>query len=131
VIVVDASAIGELLTGDETQSREVARLLSAQRDVAAPEVIDLEISSMLSRQARMRMVTRSEADALLEDYLDIGVQLFPHRAILRRAWQLAYTVSVYDAAYVALAEALDAPLVTCDHRLARATGHSVAIIYAG
>jgi predicted nucleic acid-binding protein len=92
------------------------------QDLAAPELIDLEVVSVLRRQLAVGKLDTRRALLALDDPLDLPVQRAPHRALPRRCWELRYNLSVYDAAYVALAEALDTLLVTADARLANAVG---------
>lgn len=69
------------------------------------------------------MITAERADAAFEDLVDLDISVHEHQSHLWRIWELRHAISAYDATYVALAEALQAELVTCDGRLARAGGH--------
>jgi predicted nucleic acid-binding protein len=119
--VVDASVLVEYLAGGEHV--EAARgAIRRERWVWAPDLVDAEVGNALRRQVRGKEIGVRKAGAALEDFLDMRLQRVPHRGLVERAWQLRDNVSFYDALYVALAEALGAPLLTLDARLARAPG---------
>jgi predicted nucleic acid-binding protein len=82
---------------------------------------------VLRRLTHLKEITAARAHEALDDYAGLLVERSAHRELLRRVWELRETMTVYDGAYVALAEALDAPLVTCDGRLARSHGHSATV----
>ncbi|NYD22670.1 putative nucleic acid-binding protein [Kineococcus aurantiacus] len=85
-------------------------------------MIDLEVASVLRRAAASGRLPDRRADLALRDLVDVPLRRAAHRALLPRCWELRHTVTSYDAAYVALAEALDVVLVTADARLSRAPG---------
>jgi predicted nucleic acid-binding protein len=121
VIVVDASVLVTALADDTGQGR-AARAELAAGPLAAPELVDLEVASALrSMVGRLRMPAERVVDALA-DLADLPVRRAPHGPLLARCWDLRDNLTVYDAAYVALAEALEVVLVTADERLARAPG---------
>lgn len=126
MLVVDASVLATAL-GDDGLEGHAARERLRGQELAAPELIDLEVLSVLRRQLSQRRLDVRRARMALEDLTAIPMQRVPHRALLQRCWDLRDNLSVYDAAYVALAEALDAPLVTADLRLARAAGIRCAV----
>jgi predicted nucleic acid-binding protein len=121
VIVVDASVLAAALA-DDSADGDAARGRLHGQDIAAPELIDLEVVSVLRRQLSRGKLAPRRALLALEDLLHLPLQRAPHRALLTRCWELRDNLSVYDAAYVALAEALGTPLVTADTRLAKAPG---------
>jgi len=121
VLVVDASVLATALA-DDAADGDTARGRLRGQDLAAPELIDLEVVSVLRRQLSVGKLDTRRARLALDDLLELPVQRVPHRALLRRCWELRDNLSVYDAAYVALAETLEAPLVTADARLAKAPG---------
>ena len=97
----------------------------------APSVLDVEAVSVIRGHLLSGQLTPDLATGALADYVDLGVRIWPLGGALRtRMLQLAANLSAYDAAFVALAEALDAPLVTRDRRLASAAPPSVGIILA-
>jgi predicted nucleic acid-binding protein len=121
VIVVDASVLVTALADDTGQGRAVRAELAAG-PLAAPGLVDLEVASALrSMVSRLRMPAERAVDALA-DLADLPVRRAPHVPLLARCWDLRDNLTVYDAAYVALAEALEVVLVTADERLARAPG---------
>ena len=91
-------------------------------ELAAPELIDLEIVSVLRRQLSVGALDARRAQFVIDDLRDLPMQRASHRPLLSRCWELRDNLTAYDAAYVALAEALDSVLVTADTRLANAPG---------
>ena len=126
MLVVDASVLATALADDGTDG-DIARGRLRGQELAAPELLDLEVVSVLRRQLSVGKLDARRAGLALDDLLELPIRRVLHRALLRRCWQLRDNLSVYDAAYVALAEALDAPLLTADARLAKAPGVGCAI----
>jgi predicted nucleic acid-binding protein len=126
-MVVDASAIIELLLGTERAERVAARVLIPDERVDAPHLIDVEVTQALRRLVRLDAVTAARAAQALDDFASLLIERHAHRELMPRMWDLRDSLSAYDAAYIALGEALDAPIVTCDERLARAHGHRARI----
>jgi predicted nucleic acid-binding protein len=124
--VVDASALVHYLLGSDI-GRKVEERLRDSRSIDAPHVIDLEVASALRRLDVVGAVRPHRAQEALEDLLRLPLVRCPARALLPRIWELRRTLTSYDASYVALAEALSAPLVTADGRLARSHGHRAEI----
>ncbi len=130
MLVVDASCLVEVLTGG--RGAEVVRQrLTADRDHAAPHVIDVEVFGVIRRERLRGRLDHTGAAQAIEDLQDWPGERFSHRPLLTRAWQLRHTVRGWDAMYVALAEALDAVLLTTDRRLAAATGPTCRIETVG
>lgn len=121
MLVVDAGVIATAL-GDDAGDGDRARARIRGEVLAAPELMDLEVASVLRRQLRTGAIDLRRAKLALADLAALPVQRVSHEPLLRRCWQLRDNLTVYDAAYVALAEALDADLLTGDRRLASATG---------
>lgn len=117
MIVIDASAA---LSGLLHDGR--ARRLLAEERVHAPHLIDSEVASALRRKVSAGQLVADVGSTVLQVWQRLGVTRHPTVAMLGRLWELRENVSAYDASYVALAEALDCPLVTADGRLARAPG---------
>lgn len=126
MIVVDASVLAPALADDGPDGR-TARTRLAGESLTAPELVDLETASVLRRLVRARLLTLARAQSALLDLTELPMQRAAHRALLRRCWQLRDNLTIYDAAYVALAELLDVPLVTADARLADAPGIRCAV----
>jgi predicted nucleic acid-binding protein len=103
------------------------RLLSGGDSLHAPHLLDVEVAQVLRRYAAAGNVTSERGRQALADFGDFAIHRYPHDVLLPRIWELRHNVTAYDAAYLALAEALDAPLVTCDGRLASAPGHAADV----
>jgi predicted nucleic acid-binding protein len=121
VIVVDASVLAVAL-GDDGADGSSARGAVADEVLAAPELVDLEVLSVWRRQVAAGKMTARHAALAVSDLAALPLRRMSHRLVLQRCWELRNTVTVYDAAYVALAEALAIPLLTADARLSRAAG---------
>jgi predicted nucleic acid-binding protein len=121
VIVVDASILATAL-GDDAADGDAVRARLRGETLAAPEVIDVEALSVLRRQTAAGSLDARRAELAITDLLDLPLRRVPHRPLLRRCWELRANLTVYDAAYVALAETLGVPLLTADRRLAHAPG---------
>jgi predicted nucleic acid-binding protein len=126
VIVVDASVLAVAL-GDDGADGSSARGAVADEVLAAPELVDLEVLSVWRRQVAAGEMTARRAALAVSDLAALPLRRMSHRLVLQRCWELRHTVTVYDAAYVALAEALAIPLLTADARLSRAAGLRCAI----
>jgi predicted nucleic acid-binding protein len=127
VIVVDASAMTEFLLQTPLGSRVEARLFRDRDEFHAPHLLDAEVVQALRRLVRAREVLRDRAQEALDDLTGLDVRRHSHIDFLSRAWELRDNLTAYDAMYVALAEAIDAPLVTCDGPLAATPGHAVRV----
>lgn len=121
MLVVDASVIVVALADDGHEGDRARDRLHGER-LAAPELIDLEVVSVLRRQLVSGHLDQRRADLALTDLIDLPLQRGSHRPLLARCLELRDNLTVYDAAYVALAEAIDADLLTSDRRLATASG---------
>ena len=119
MIVVDASVLAVAL-GDDGADGELARQRLAAETLTAPEIIDLEVVSVWRRHVAAKLMTARRASAALTDLEELPLLRAPHRPLLDRIWNLRHTVTPYDAAYIALAEAMGVVFVTADARLARA-----------
>ncbi|MGO9211119.1 MAG: type II toxin-antitoxin system VapC family toxin [Terriglobales bacterium] len=126
-MVVDASAAIEWLLQTQKGSVIEAQMFSKGQTLHAPHLLDIEVTQVLRRYARERAVTEARAGQLLQNLVDLRILRHRHTFLLRRAWQLRHHLTVYDAVYVALAEALDAPLLTCDAKIAAAPGHHATV----
>lgn len=120
-IVLDASAAYVLLMDPGERGDRIAARLSGTQ-LAAPALLPFEVSNVLRRQWSAGRLTRSEATTALDDFHGLAVKLWPFAALQDRVWELGGSMTSYDAAYVALAELIEAPLVTSDARLSRSNG---------
>ncbi|MCY7419099.1 MAG: type II toxin-antitoxin system VapC family toxin [Chloroflexi bacterium] len=118
-LVIDASAVVALLTDDSATGRWVADVVTG-RSLGAPELMPFEAANILRRLALSGVIDATAATLAHADLLDLTVDLVPWRLLAGRAWELRANLTVYDAAYVALAEALEVPFLTLDGRIARA-----------
>jgi predicted nucleic acid-binding protein len=120
VIVVDASVAVEVLLATRAGLTLMTRVLERESGLFAPELMDVEVVQTVRRYQRLGELTAEHGQRAIDDLIDLPVERYSHRPLLARMWELRANLTAYDAAYVALAEALDAPLVTRDGRLARA-----------
>ena len=121
VLVVDASVLVVALADDGADGDHARARLRGEQ-LILPELADLEVASVLRRQIRAGAIGARRAGLALQDLGALPAARAPHRPLLGRCWELRDNLTVYDAAYVALAEAVQATLLTGDQRLARATG---------
>jgi predicted nucleic acid-binding protein len=124
--VIDASALLELIAGPAPDHR--LRRTALTRHGAAPELIDLEAANVLRRAVLAGHVHPDVGRTRLQEIRDTPITRTSHRPLLARVWELRDAISAYDAAYVALAEQLDVPLLTCDAELGRSNGHRAQIV---
>ncbi len=125
MIVADASAVLEVLLNTDAAPEVGRRLFAEGETIHAPYLIDIEVLQVLRRYSRneMRGIRVTQA---LQDYADIPVKRYPHKPLLPRIWELRHNFTAYDASYIALAEALDATLMTRDRALG--SGHRAAVV---
>jgi predicted nucleic acid-binding protein len=123
LIVVDASAMLEVLLRTRTGARVQDRLLSKHESLHAPHLLDVEVAQVLRRYAAAGEMSADRGREALTDLADFPLHRYSHEVLLPRIWELRQNLTAYDATYLALAETLIAPLVTCDARLASAPGH--------
>jgi len=121
VLVIDASVLAVALL-DDGQDGDTVRDRLRGEQLAAPALIDLEVASVWRGLARGGHLDPRRVRLALEDLQELPLQRVEHTSLLWRCWELRDNLTIYDAAYVALAEALQAPLLTGDRRLARSTG---------
>ena len=127
MIVVDASAMLEFLLQTPLGTRVEARLFRDGEEFHSPHLVDVEVTQGLRRLVRSGEVTAARAAEAIADLVDLDLHRHAHLDSLTRAWQLRENVTAYDAMYVALAEALDATVITCDVPLAKAPGHRARV----
>jgi predicted nucleic acid-binding protein len=123
MIVVDASALLEVILRTRAAPHVERRLFASGQTLHAPHLIDVEVAQVIRRYAAKGEMDNARGCAALEDLADFPLRRYPHDVLLPRVWELRSNLTAYDAVYVALAEALDAPLLTRDQRLAAAAGH--------
>ena len=121
MLVVDASVLAPAIA-DDGPDGDAARARLRGQSLVAPELIDLETTSVIRRQSLAGKLDARRAGLALTDLLELPLRRAPHRPLLDRCWELRENLTVYDACYVALAEVLDVVLLTADARLAKAPG---------
>jgi predicted nucleic acid-binding protein len=126
MLVVDASCLYEVVAG-ATEAEPIRARLALDEEQAAPHIVDVEVFSVIRRQHRLGRLDATAAGQAVDDLATWPGERFGHRLLLARAWQLRDSVRGWDAMYVALAEALDAVLLTTDRRLAGARGPACPI----
>lgn len=127
MIVVDASALVEVLRRTSKAEAIGARLYRTDESLHAPHLVDVEVTHVLRRFVMHGDLDAARGRVALADLADMPIRRYPHSWLTPTAWRLRANVSAYDAMYVALADALVAPLLTCDRRLAAAAGSFVEI----
>jgi predicted nucleic acid-binding protein len=120
LVVLDASAAVEALLLGGVGIAVRRRL--AEHEIHAPNLVEIEVADALRKAVRRGELSPDRGRDALDDLAELAIVPYPLGALRDRVWELGANVTTYDAAYVALAEALDAPLVTCDAQLARAPG---------
>ena len=123
MIVVDASALLEVLLRAPAATAVERRLFDLRQTLHAPHLLDVEVAQVIRRYAANGQIDADRGRAALAVLADFPILRHPHLFMLPRIWDLRNNMTAYDATYVALAEALDAPLLTRDRRLAGAAGH--------
>ncbi len=127
MIVVDASALIEVLLRTRSAPAVEQRLFVPDLTLHAPHLMDIETAQVLRRYALGGEIDDARGRAALEDLADFPIRRYPHDFLLPRVWELRHNLTAYDAVYVALAEALDATLLTRDRRLEGASGHRARV----
>jgi predicted nucleic acid-binding protein len=127
VIVVDASALLEVLLRTPAAEAVETRLFRPRETLHAPHLIDVEVAQVVRRFAAAGEIDPERGRAALVDLADFPLRRYPHDFLLPRVWDLRNNLTAYDAVYVALAEALEAPLLTRDQRLAASAGHDARV----
>jgi predicted nucleic acid-binding protein len=127
MIVPDASVILEVLLRTPSAEAIEERLLASNESLHAPHLLDLEIAQVLRRYVSRGEITPRRGATSLELFASFPIRRYSHEPLLSRIWFLRDNLTAYDAAYVALAEGLQATLLTRDDRIGRAAGHRAKI----
>ena len=122
MIVLDASALVELVLGTPAGRTIAARIADPSVGLHVPHLADVEVTQALRRYTREGEIDAAAATVALDDFRALDLQRHAHEPLLDRVWKLRDNLSAYDAVYVALAEVLDTIVLTCDGRLARSPG---------
>jgi predicted nucleic acid-binding protein len=126
VLVVDTSAALAALAG-RPRIPALGERLASDGDLHAPHLIDVELIHALRRLVMDGDLRDDRAEDCRTDFADLAIVRYPHHPLADRMWELRHNLSAYDAAFVALSEALGVPLVTCDARLAEAPEHAAEV----
>lgn len=129
MIVLDASVVVEWLAGGERERRVRAWLDAHEAELHVPDLLDVEVAQVMRRLALAGRIGSGRARAALDILAELPAQRHPARPLLPRIWALRENLTAYDATYVALAEALGAPLLTADARIAGAPGLATPIVH--
>ena len=127
MIVLDASVVVTMLLRLKHTERILDRVFAQGETLHAPHIIDVEVAQVVRRYWRIGDITAPRGDEALRDLAALPIQRYSHEPLLGGIWQLRNNVTAYDAAYIALAEGLDAVLVTFDSALARIPGVRVSV----
>jgi predicted nucleic acid-binding protein len=127
VIVLDASAVVELLLNTPRGARVRERVADPAESLHAPHLLTVEVAQVLRRYVAARAVAPELAAAALDDLAELDIARYSHEPFLARVWELRENLTAYDAVYLVLAEVLRAPLLTFDRRLADAPGHRARV----
>jgi predicted nucleic acid-binding protein len=127
VIVIDASALLEVVVQSTSAAAVEARIFAPGETLHAPHLIDIEIAHAIRRYLMRGDIDSARGAAAIDNLRDFQLRRYPHSGLLDRIWGLRSNMTAYDAAYVALAEALDAPLLTRDSRLGSAARRHVRV----
>ena len=127
MIVLDASAVVDWLLQTPAGKRIEQRIYARKDTLHTVYLLDVEFAQVLRRLVREGTLARKRAEEAIEDLIAVRVTRYAPVLLLNRIWQLRQNLTAYDAAYVALAEELKAPLITRDQRIAAAPGHTATI----
>jgi len=127
LIVLDASVVLEVLLRMPAGVALQERLFEPAETLHAPHLLDVEVAQVLRRYALAGEVEAQRCRAALDDLAGLPLTRYPNGVLMARVWDLRDNLSAYDAVYIALAEALDAPLLTRDRRLAKAPAHRARV----
>jgi predicted nucleic acid-binding protein len=127
MIVLDASATVDWMLQTPPGQRIEQRIYSRNDTLHSVHLLDVEFARVLRRLVRERTLTSRRAEEAIEDLMALRITRYAPALLLSRIWQLRNNMTAYDAAYVALAEELKAPLITRDQKIAAAPGHAAAV----
>ena len=126
MLVVDASVLAPVVADAGSDGRRFRERLRGET-VVGPDLLRVEVTSVLRRHAGSGGLTQRQADAAIADLLEFPITVYPTAPLLPRVWELRANVTPYDACYVALVEGVGIPLLTADRRLATAPGLRCAV----
>jgi len=121
VLVVDASILAPVVADAGSDGERFRARLHGEA-VIGPDLLRIEVTSVIRRHAQTGQLTPEQADTALSDLIAFPITLLPTAGLLRRVWELGENLTAYDGCYVALAEATDSPFITADRRVAQSPG---------
>ena len=127
MIVLDASAVIKVLLRTKIGAALERRMFDPGETLPAPHLIDIETTQVLRRHVANGAIDAKRGREAIQDVATLALRRYGHESLLPRVWEMRDNLTAYGAVYVALAQALDAPLLTCDRRLAAAAGHRARI----
>ena len=122
MLVLDASVVVELLVSDDLKKTKKLEIRLLSEILVAPDHMWLEVVSVITRMARSGVLSELDAQRIIQQLQRLNIRVITASSFVQRIWKLRKNVFYLDAAYLAIAEALDAPLLTCDKKLSRASG---------
>lgn len=125
--MVDTSALVELFTVDAGNQGEALTERLVEMIPHPPDIVDVEFHHALRGQLLANKVSRERADLARGLFADTPIQRFPTRSLMGRVWALQHNLGAYDACFIALAEVLEVPLITCDEKQKSASGHQARV----
>ena len=131
MIVLDASALVELILDTPTGQAIAGRIADPSEGLHVPHLVDIEVVQALRRYVREGEIDVDTAATALDDLRALDLQRHAHEPLLERVWELRKNLTAYDAVYVALAEVLDSIVLTCDRRLSQAPGMTRRVALVG
>ena len=126
MLVVDASVLAPVVADGGIDGDTFRDRLRGEA-IAGPDLLRVEVISVIRRQAAASRLTSAQAGRAIDALLDLPITVYPTASLLRRVWAVRANVTAYDGCYIALAEALDCPLLTADIRLTKAPGITCVI----
>jgi predicted nucleic acid-binding protein len=127
MIVLDASVVLEVLLATQVGKEITSLIFTGEETLHAPHLVDLEVAQVLRRYHADGDLSSDRGGVALQDLGVFPLKRYPHDLFLGRIWEMRDSVTAYDAAYIALAEALPARLFTRDRKLANASGHRAEV----
>lgn len=122
LLVLDASAVVELLFQTLAGKRISDIIFEPNANLCAPELLTIETVQVIRRFINSKELTSATANSIFNDLKDLPISYYPHQILLDRVWELRKNFTAYDATYIALAEVLKAPLITCDSAFKKGSG---------
>ena len=125
MLVADASAVVEVLLNTPAAERIGDRIFGAEESIHVPHLLDLEVTHVVRCAVMRGEMAAEEGAEALANLAKLTLTRYPHDVLLPRIWELRHNFSAYDAAYLALAESLEIPLVTCDAAFVSTAHHAI------